>query len=131
MHINPAIEEADTVESVTLKLTRLPQYKNMSEFAYRELIKALTNDMISEIDKPTKVLGQKRILNQRPLSMPTQSSKTPAPLCHTTCVKRHREFRNQLNALTQAYKEAYQHLKESHFRQVFPEGSIPPTAWAT
>ena len=131
MHTDPGLSEADASERLTLTLSRLPQSEEMSEMAYRDLIRDLTNDMLSEIERPAKVLGQKRILNQDPLTMTASPSKTPAPLCHTTCVNRLREFRNQLKAFTQAYKEAYQHMRESHFRQVFPEGSIPPTAWAT
>jgi REP element-mobilizing transposase RayT len=80
MHTDPGLTEPDASESLTLKLSRLPQYEEMSVIAYRDFIKGLTNDMLSELDKPTRVLGQKRILNQDPLSSPRQSNKTPAPL---------------------------------------------------
>jgi hypothetical protein len=99
--------------------------------AYRDLIKGLTNDMLSEFDKPTQVLGQKRILNQDPLSSPRQSSKTPSPLCHTTCARLRAEFRQAFRDFVSAYKEAYTQLSRGHFKDIFPEGSIPPTAWAT
>ena len=130
MHTEPGLTEADVSEGLTLTLSRLPQYVEMSEMTYRDLIKGLTNDMLSEFDKPTQVLGQKRILNQDPLHSPVQSSKTPAPLCHTTCARLRAEFRKQFRDFVSAYKEAYTQLSRGHFKDVFPEGSIPPTAWA-
>ena len=131
MHTEPGLTEADASESLTLTLSRLPQYNDMSEIAYRELIKELTNDMLTEIVKPTRVLGQKRILNQDPLSSPRKSNKTPAPLCHTICARLRARFRQAFKDFVSAYKEAYIQLSRGHFKDVFPEGSIPPTAWAT
>jgi REP element-mobilizing transposase RayT len=130
MHTDPGLTEADASESLTLKLSRLPQYEDMSEMAYRDLIKGLTNDMLSDLDKPARVLGQKRILNQDPLSSPVKSSKTPAPLCHTTCARLRAQFRQRFRDFVSAYKEAYTQLSLGYFKDVFPEGSIPPTAWA-
>ena len=130
MHTESGLTEADASESLTLRLSRLPSYEDMSVIAYRDLIKGLTNDMLSEIDRPTKVLGQKRILNQDPLSSPRQSNKTLAPLCHTTCSTLCAEFRQAFKDCVSAYKEAYTQLSRGHFKDVFPEGSIPPTAWA-
>jgi len=130
MHTEPGLTEADVSEGLTLTLSRLPQYVEMSEMTYRDLIKGLTNDMLAEIDKPTRVLGQKRILNQDPLSSPRQSSKTPAPLCHTTCARLRALFKQSFRDFVGAYKEAYIQLSRGHFKDVFPEGSIPPTAWA-
>ena len=99
--------------------------------AYRDLIKGLTNDMLSEFDKPTQVLGQKRILNQDPLSSPVKSSKSPAPLCHTSSARLRAQFRLAFKDFVSAYKEAYKELAHGHFKDIFPEGAIPPTAWAT
>ena len=130
MHSEPGLTESGASESLTLTLSRLPQYEEMPVIAYRELIKGLTNDMLAELDKPARVLGQKRILNQDPLSSPQRSSKTPAPLCHTTCATLRAEFRKQFRAFVSAYKEAYTQLSRGHFKDVFPEGSISPTAWA-
>ena len=131
MHADSGQTKSDAAEYLTLTLFRLPQYEDMSEMAYRDFIKGLTNDMLAEIVKPTRVLGQKRILNQDPLSSPRQSSKTPAPLCHTTCARLRAEFRQAFRDFVSAYKEAYTQLSRGHFKDVFPEGAIPPTAWAT
>ena len=109
----------------------IDKYEDMSVIAYRDLIKGLTNDLLSGLGKPAKVLGQKRILNQDPLSSPRQSSKTPAPLCHTTCARLRARFRQAFRDFVSAYKEAYTQLSRGHFKDVFPEGAIPPTAWAT
>jgi putative transposase len=131
IHTESGLTEADASESLTLKLSRLPQYEDKSEMAYRDFIKGLTNDMLSEIAKPTRVLGQKRILNQDPLHSPVQTSKSPVPLCHTTCPKLRARFRQSFRDFVSAYQEAYQQLSRGYFKDVFPEGSIPPTAWAT
>jgi putative transposase len=130
MHTELGLTESGASEGLTLTLSRLPQYVEMSVIAYRDLIKGLTNDMLAEIVKPTRVLGQKRILNQDPLSSPRQISKTPAPLCHTTCARLRARFRQAFKDFVSAYKEAYTQLSRSHFKEAFPEGSIPPTAWA-
>ena len=130
MHTDPGLTEADASESLTLKLSRLPCYEDMSHLAYRDFIKGLTNEMLSETDRPNKALGQKRILNQDPLHSLTQTSKTPAPLCHTTCARLRARFRQAFKDFVSAYKEAYTQLSRGHFKDVFPEGSIPPTGWA-
>ena len=131
MHTDPGLSEAYASEGLALTLSRLPKYEEMSVIAYRDLIKALTNDMLSEIDKPAKVLGQKRILNQNPLTMSARPRKTPAPLCHTSCARLQSQFRQSFKDFVQAYKEAYKELAHGQFKGLFPEGSIPPTAWAT
>ena len=41
------------------------------------------------------------------------------------------QFRLAFRDFVCAYKEAYTQLSRGHFKDVFPEGSIPPTAWAT
>ena len=131
MHTDPGLSDADASERLTLTLSRLPQYEKMSEMAYRDLIRGLTNEMLAEIERPVKVLGQKRILNQDPLTMPASPSKTPAPLCHTSCERLRSQFGQSFRDFVQAYKEAYKELADSQFKGLFPEGSIPPTAWAT
>jgi putative transposase len=131
MHSDSGLTETDASESLTLKLSRLPCYEDMSDMAYRDFIKGLTNDMLAELNKPTRVLGQKRILNQDPLSSPVQKSKSPVPLCHTTCPKLRARFRQSFRDFVEAYKEAYKELAHGQFKDTFPEGSIPPTAWAT
>ena len=131
MHTEPNLTETDASERLTLKLARLPQFENMPNTVYRDLIRSLTNDVLSEIERPVKVLGQKRILNQDPLTMPTSPSKTPAPLCHTACARLRNQFRQRFRDFVQAYKEAYKELADGQFKGLFPEGSIPPTAWAT
>ena len=50
---------------------------------------------------------------------------------HTNCARFRAQFKQAFIDFVSAYKEAYTQLSRSHFKNVFPEGAIPPTAWAT
>ena len=94
-------------------------------------MKALTAKMLESLEvTDKKFLGQKKVLNQHPTDAPRTTSKSPAPLCHTSSAVLRRQFKQQFNDFVDAYKQAYEKLAKGLFRLEFPEGSIPPTAWA-
>jgi len=131
LHLNPHLKEHEVTEHLTLKLERLPHLDELAEQKHRELIKILTVEMLESIDVSNKkFLGQKRVLKQNPTDAPSKTSKSPAPLCHTSSAELRSQFRKQFNAFVDVYKQAYEKLAKGLFKLEFPEGSIPPTAWA-
>ena len=83
--------------------------------------------MLEQIDvNDKKFLGQKRVLNQNPTDAPSKTSRSPAPLCHTSSAELRSQFRQQFNDFVDAYKKAYEKLAKGLFKLEFPEGSIPP-----
>ena len=132
LHLNPHLKEHEVTEHLTLKLKRLPHLAELSEQKHRELMKSLTTQMLESLDiSHKKFLGQKRVLNQNPTDGPDKTSRSPAPLCHTSSAELRSQFRQQFNDFVDAYKQAYEKLAKGLFKLEFPEGSIPPTAWAT
>ena len=132
LHLNPHLKEHEVTEHLSLKLERLPHLAELTEQKHRQLMKALTSEMLESLDVRDKTfIGQKKVLSQNPTDAPRKTSKSPAPLCHTSSVELRRKFKQQFNDFVDAYKQAYEELAKGLFRLEFPEGSIPPTAWAT
>ena len=132
LHLNPHLKEHEVTEHLLLKLVRLPNLTELSEQKHREFMKSLTIQMLESLDvSDKKFLGQKRVLNQNPTDAPSKTSRSPAPLCHTSSEVLRSQFRQQFNDFVYAYKQAYEKLAKGLFKLEFPEGSIPPTAWAT
>ena len=67
---------------------------------------------------------------QEPLASPEQTSRSPAPLCHSGCSQLKREFISAFREFVTAYKQAYQRVMTSGLALEFPPGSLPPTAWS-
>ena len=131
LHLNPHLKEHQVTEHLLLKLVRLPHLAELSEQKHRELMKSLTTQMLESLDiSDKKFLGQKRVLNQNPTDVPSKTSRSPAPLCHTSSELLRSQFRRQFNDFVDAYKQAYEKLAKGLFKLEFPKGSIPPTAWA-
>ena len=78
---------------------------------------------------PTKPVGQKRILAMDPHIKPEHTDKSPAPLCHSGCNEKKREFKAAFQEFVSAYKAAYQRVLKHSLRLEFPDGALPPTAW--
>ena len=69
-------------------------------------------------------------LIEQTLRQKNNPNKSPAPHCHTSSAELRRQFKQQFNDFVDAYKQAYVNLAKGLFKLEFPEGSIPPTAWA-
>ena len=89
----------------------------------------MANEALAECGVPKKPVGQKRILAMDPHTQPEKTDKSPAPLCHSGCPEKKREFKAAFREFVSAYKEAYQRILKHRLRLEFPDGALPPTAW--
>jgi len=128
-YLCPHLSERETTTHYKLELAKLPFYEDLSDFEYSKLIRELADDALSECGVPTKPVGQKRILAIDPHSKPDKSDKSPAPLCHSGCPEKKREFKSAFRDFVSAYREAYQRILKHSLRTEFPDGAMPPTAW--
>lgn len=128
-YLMPHMSERELTTNYTLKLAKLPCYQHLSDFEYRGVIRGLTNEALAECDVSKIPVGQKRILAMDPQTRPKKTDKSPAPLCHSGCPKKKREFKAAFREFISDYKAAYQALLKENLTAVFPDGAIPPTAW--
>ena len=128
-YICPHLSERDLTTRYTLELSKLPCHEQLSDLQYRAIIRELTNDALADCGVPTKPVGQKRILAMDPHTKPEHPDKSPAPLCHSGCAEKKREFKEAFQEFVSAYKAAYQRVLKHSLRLEFPDGALPPTAW--
>ena len=92
-YLLPHMSERELTTNYTLKLAKLPCYEHLSDFEYRAVIRELTNEALAECDVSKSPVGQKRILAMDPHTRPVKTGNSPAPLCHSGCTKKTREFK--------------------------------------
>ena len=104
-------------------------HEHLSDLQYRAVIRELANEALADCGVPAKPVGQKRILAMDPHTKPEHTDKSPAPLCHSGCTEKKREFKAAFREFVSAYKEAYQRILKHSLKEEFPDGALPPTAW--
>jgi len=114
----------------TLSFDRLPGLEHLNDYQYAQQMKELANHALSEWPAPENVLGQKRIMAVEPHSQPKQSSKHPAPLCHSTCHEKRQEFITAFKEFVGSYQEVFDQFRRTVLDVAFPYGGIPPIAWS-
>ena len=129
LYNQPHLNERDAIQYHTLKLHRLPGYESDSETEYRHLIRDLTDEAIDESMPETRVGGAKRILAVDPHSLPQESDKSAAPLCHSTCHERRAEFICAFKSFVDGYKQAFRNALHLTLLEQVPEGGLPPIGW--
>lgn len=115
----------------TLKLSRLPCWKDLSDEDYRAQIADLVDQVEAEarIEREAtgkRVLGRKAILRQRAHYAPPIEKRSPIPLFHAASREARNRFREAFKAFLDAYRIASGRLREGHHDAVFPEGAFPP-----
>jgi REP element-mobilizing transposase RayT len=118
-------------DELTLKFHKLPCLATLSDAAYQDRMRELSREAHQGWEKPKSFLGQKRVLTVDPHSMPTKTSRTPAPLCHAGCPMVRRAFKVAYRAFVAAYKDVFEGFRDRLQLAVFPRGGLPPVAWWT
>ena len=124
-YLMPHMSERELTTNYTLKLAKPPCYKHLSDFEYRGVIRELANEALAECDVSKSPVGQKRILAMDPHTKPEKTDKSPAPLCHSGCPKKKREFKAAFREFVSDYKAAYLALLRENLTAVIPDGAIP------
>ena len=124
------LHESEVTTQYTLNFHKLPGLEHLNDYQYALQMKELSKHALSEWPAPEKVMGQKRVLAVDPHSRPKQSSQHPAPLCHTTCHEKRREFIAAFKAFVESYQEVFDQFRRTVLDVVFPHGGIPPIAWS-
>ena len=71
-------------------------------------------------------LGPKAVMAQHWSTRPKKTKRSPKPLCHSSCPKKRKEHREEVQQITDWYKEAMAHMRRGRANPPFPDGTIPP-----
>jgi len=115
---------------VQLKLTPLPCWAQLSEARRRECV----SELVASIEREGSllgagVLGQRKVLNQRPHRRPWHVKRTPRPLCHASTREGWERFRELYRSFVVAFREASRRWRSGQLRALFPRFAVRPFLW--
>ena len=116
---------------VTLRLSKLPCWAEMSDEAYRQEMVALCRNISDEAarvrrDENRSVLGMARVLRYHAHHRPEKTANSPAPMLHCCCPTFRAFFKEAYRAFSDAYRQAMSALHKKLGPVFFPDGGIPP-----
>lgn len=115
----------DFAEEVTVTLTPIPCWADLTDREYRERIK----DTVDEIARATRARhraagtrprGVKHIVAQHPHAKPAASKSSPAPLCHASSRARRQAYKRQYGAFLDVYRDSSREWLKGQFNVEFP-----------
>jgi REP element-mobilizing transposase RayT len=114
-----------------LELDPLPCWKELPPEQYRQRIADLVDTIIATAETRRKESGKEpagaaAVRAQNPLSQPTKTKRSPAPLVHAASRRVRQEIYRMYGLFVAAFREAAEHLKAGDRSARFPEGSFPP-----
>lgn len=115
---------------VQLELSPLPCWAHLSTRQRRERVSELIR-YIEQEGSPSSsgVLGQKKVMNQRPHRRPRSIKRTPRPLCHASTREGWESFREVYRAFAARFGEASRRWRSGQFRVLFPPFAVRPFLW--
>ena len=115
-----------------LKLTPLPQFKDLNSEERKSLLNNLIENHVSNIHKTRKelnlgFLGKRAILEQSPFNSPKTIKTSKRPPCYTKNLNGLLEFKSQRKIWQTQYRIASKLFRQSNYDMAkFPEFSIKP-----
>ena len=106
------VRKSDYEQEYKLEIKKLPQYKELSNEAYENLIEKEVKKRTRKLQeerwsKKQKFLGRKAVLNQsRTGVFPRKTNKTKRPACYTRCKRALAEFIEELKLIREKYNLA-------------------------
>ncbi len=121
----------ESTEKVTLKLSKLPCWAEMSDDEYRNQMVSICTEITREAaqvrrEEGGKVLGMARALRYHPHHRPDKTDSSPAPMIHCSCPNFRALFIEGYRAFVECYREAMSKLQDALGPVFFPYGGIPP-----
>ena len=112
-------------------MSSLPCWAHLPPEQYRELVKALVEEVESEAAlarrrSGARVLGVKAILAQDPHTRPDRLAHSPAPFVHAATKAARKMFYEIYAEFVNAFRAASEALRRGNRDAPFPAGSFPP-----
>jgi putative transposase len=114
-----------------VQLEPIPPWKDLSEAELQrrhcELVESVTAEVAEQRNVPP--VGVAKVLAVDPHAAPAESSRSPAPLCHTSRRELRDWFRASYRAFVAAFRlaaNALRRLGPASLPQPFPPGAFPP-----
>lgn len=131
------IRIADYTDWFSLKISRLPGYKHLSQEEWVNLLESSLLERCEQIAKERKqnnqgFLGRIQVLSQSPLSHPRKVKRHPRPVCYSKCLETKKQFKDWFKPWMQAYQAASIKFRNLLFSTTFPPDSLfPPMHYST
>ena len=115
----------------TLKLSVLPQFRELSAKKRKQKIGSLLSSAVEEIREGRRragrgFLGREKLLEQKAGDYPREVSKSPRPACYTGCKKAYRKFIEARRVLRERYAECSVRYRLGDISVRFPEYTYKP-----
>jgi hypothetical protein len=121
----------DFTTPVTLVLSPLPCWQNLSPEEHRQAVLSLVADIdataaAERAASQREPLGAAVVLQQPPHAMPARSKRTPAPWFHTATRAALLQLKQAYSDFLAQYRDAAKALRKGLRTITFPPGSFPP-----
>jgi hypothetical protein len=121
----------DFTTPVTLVLSPLPCWKDLSPEEHRQAVLSLVADIdataaAERAASQREPLGAAVVLQQPPHAMPARSKRTPAPWLHAATRAALLQLKQAYSDFLAQYRDAAKALRKGLRTITFPPGSFPP-----
>lgn len=125
------VDQAPVTSRHTLRLSVLPQFKELSRAERRKLLKKLLDKRMETIGKQRReegkgFLGVDKILSQIPGSYPQEVSRSKRPACYSKSAELRREHRASMRLRRESYRDASMRYRAGIKDVEFPIYSFKP-----
>ncbi len=122
----------DFTTAYTVKLSPLPCWRHLSAEQYRKAVAELVSEVEADARLRLKETGREPagaefIRRQNPLSRPSRSKRSSAPIVHAASMATRRAFREAYRAFLAAFRRASAKLRAGDRSAQFPRFSFPPS----
>jgi len=125
------VRPIDFEEKVTVKLSQLPCWADLSPEAYRQRVRELVEAIEKEAaalhaQQGTRPAGRREVLRQSPRYRPEKLKSTPRPLVHAASRAARECFLESYRLFVRAFRAAAERFRAGDLGVEFPLGSFPP-----
>lgn len=138
------VSEDETATRYTVKLSKLPFLRHLSDEEYAQYCRNMCDDiavesrakLVAEHGPNFRVVGARKMRQMNPLTFPEEMATNPAPLVFCTDKEEREAYVAAYREFVEAYQLAHRHLREAirtgrRTRIEFPHGGIPPAGLLT
>ena len=127
----PSTPKEAAVEEYKLQLAAPPMWADLAEEEQRQKVCEMVDEgairlQIERKRRRITCLGPRAVMAQHWSARPKKTKRSPRPLCHSSCPRKRKEHREEVQQITGWYKEAMAQLRKGRANPAFPDGTIPP-----
>lgn len=125
------VRQKDFTKQVEVELAPIPCWAHLESREYKRRITELVRRIEEETrvrhrEAGTKPMGEKKILEQDPFSLPHSTKKSPAPMFRAATAEVWVAMRIEYRTFVAAFRQAAELLRQGVLDPPFPPGSFPP-----